>query len=222
MQVIPVIDLKDGLVVHAKQGLRAHYQPIKSKLCQDSRLESFINAFNQQLGFSTFYIADLDALTKQGNHTSLIKTLLTQYPEFCFWVDNGEFKQNHYLNYQTIIGSESLLESQINLLKHLDNFVLSLDFFNNNTMGAKQIFTQTDLWPEKIILMTLDQVGRQTGPDYQTIESFVKQYPTKEFIAAGGIRNKDDLLRLEQLGITKALVATALHNGAITAKDLEF
>jgi len=36
MKIIPVIDLKDGVVVHAKQGHREHYQPINTDLCKSS------------------------------------------------------------------------------------------------------------------------------------------------------------------------------------------
>ncbi len=226
MQVIPVIDLKDGLVVHAKQGFRNQYRPIESKICHNADPVNVIEAFNEQFGFTTFYIADLNALNKQGDHNKQIKSILNRYPNYHFWLDNGELSSTCYFtdhqNYCPVVGSESIADGKPLNLSALKEFVLSLDFFNHRQLGSIEIFNQSNLWPDEIILMTLDQVGSNSGPDYKTIENFSTHYPNKQFIAAGGIRNKNDLLTLMQLGINKALVATALHSGAITVEDLAF
>ncbi|MBC8130797.1 MAG: nickel transporter, partial [Rhizobiaceae bacterium] len=39
--------------------------------------------------------------------------------------------------------------------------------------------------------------------------------------AAGGVRDEDDLMRLEKAGIAGALVASALHDGRIDRAVLE-
>lgn len=226
MQVIPVIDLKDGEVVHAKQGFRDQYRPIESKICHNADPENVIGTFNKEFGFTTFYIADLNAINKQGDHNIQIEAILTEYPNYHFWLDNGELSSRSYLtdyqNYQAVVGSESLHDGNLPNQSLLKDFVLSLDFLKNQQLGSTEIFNQPELWPEEVILMTLDQVGSSSGPDYKTIEYFSSHYPNKQFIAAGGIRNKNDLLTLMQLGINTALVATALHSGAITADDLAF
>jgi phosphoribosylformimino-5-aminoimidazole carboxamide ribotide isomerase len=41
-----------------------------------------------------------------------------------------------------------------------------------------------------------------------------------EIIAAGGIRNADDLKRLDDIGIAGALVATSLHSGELGATEI--
>ena len=66
MKIIPVIDLKDGVVVHAQQGIRDLYQPINTALCQSSDIYQVIEAFLGVYDFDTFYIADLNAITHQG------------------------------------------------------------------------------------------------------------------------------------------------------------
>ena len=45
LKLIPVIDLKNGAVVHAKQGIRENYQPIKSVLTTKSDIYSVLNGF---------------------------------------------------------------------------------------------------------------------------------------------------------------------------------
>ena len=72
MKIIPVIDLKDGVVVHAHQGMREQYQPIGSNLCQSSDIYRVIEAFLGVYDFDTIYIADLNAITHQGDHDRLI------------------------------------------------------------------------------------------------------------------------------------------------------
>lgn len=226
MQVIPVIDLKDNLVVHARQGFRDKYRPIESKICLNADPAHVIESFNEQFGFTTFYIADLNALSKQGDHNLQIRAILNEYPNYHFLIDNGEHSSTcfftDYQNYRAVIGSETMTEGKQINLNLLKDCVLSLDFFNNQRLGTTEVFKQPDFWPDEVILMTLDQVGSNSGPDYKTIEYFSTHYPDKQFIAAGGIRNKQDLLTLKQQGINKVLVATALHSGAITAEDLAF
>ena len=72
--------------------------------------------------------------------------------------------------------------------------------------------------------MTLNKVGSHAGPDIARLQmlmqlNLARKKPANIF-AAGGVRNLDDLLTLKQLGIAGALVASALHNGEITAQQL--
>ncbi|WP_019171316.1 HisA/HisF-related TIM barrel protein [Pseudaminobacter salicylatoxidans] len=39
-------------------------------------------------------------------------------------------------------------------------------------------------------------------------------------IAAGGVRHEADLRQLSELGVSAALVATSLHNGVLTPKQI--
>ena len=55
MKIIPVIDLKDGVVVHAQQGMRENYQPIKTDLCPSSDIYNVINAFLAIYHFDTIF-----------------------------------------------------------------------------------------------------------------------------------------------------------------------
>ncbi|TAN66068.1 MAG: nickel transporter [Methylobacter sp.] len=226
MKIIPVIDLKNGVVVHARQGNREHYRPINTDLCKSSDVFQVIDAFLGVYGFDTFYIADLNAITHQGDHDRLITEVLTRFPQITFWVDKGYQTYAEDVpfpeNILPVLGSESYRNETISEIKaYKNNFILSLDYSNSNTLGAESLFSDSTLWPKNIIIMTLERVGSDYGPDLEKLTEFCKQYPNKNFIAAGGIRNKRDLMALSEAGIHQALVASALHSGAIKTKDIK-
>ncbi|HKM59743.1 MAG TPA: HisA/HisF-related TIM barrel protein, partial [Candidatus Bathyarchaeia archaeon] len=62
MKVIPVIDILNGIVVHAVRGKRREYQPLQSSICNSIEPLEIAKTF-KTLGFSELYIADLDAIT---------------------------------------------------------------------------------------------------------------------------------------------------------------
>lgn len=225
MKIIPVIDLKDGIVVHARQGKRDTYQAIDSPLCRSSSIFEVIEAFLGIYGFDTFYIADLNGIAHQGDHNELITEALTRFPHIAFWIDKGHHQYDPDIrqlnNYLPVLGSESYRDETISGIKtYKSNFILSLDYSNSTALGAERLFSDPALWPKNIIIMTLDRVGSNNGPDLDKLTNFCKQYPGKNFIAAGGIRNKQDCVLLSKAGIHQALVASALHSGAIKAEDI--
>ena len=223
MKIIPVIDLKDGVVVHAQQGMREQYQPINTNLCQSSDIYQVIEAFLGVYDFDTIYIADLNAITHQGDHDCLITDVLTSFPHILFWIDRGYQRFKKYPgNYLPVLGSECYSDETVLELKAFNNhFILSLDYSISEALGAKSLFSDPDLWPETIIIMTLNRVGSNQGPDLDKLNWFCRQYPHKHFIAAGGIRNTADLQALKQVGVQQALIASALHSGAIRRKDIK-
>jgi len=61
MKIIPVIDVLNGIAVHGVRGERKRYQPLKSLLCKSADPIEIASAF-ESLGFSSLYLADLDAI----------------------------------------------------------------------------------------------------------------------------------------------------------------
>jgi phosphoribosylformimino-5-aminoimidazole carboxamide ribotide isomerase len=142
-----------------------------------------------------------------------------------FWIDKGYQKYDGIKqlseNTLPVLGSESYKEETISKIKaYKKNFILSLDYSNSGALGAKNLFSEPTFWPENVIIMTLERVGSNKGPDLDKLKKFCRQYPDKSFIAAGGIRNKQDLLALDKAGVHQALVASALHSGAIKTEDV--
>ena len=216
-QLIPVIDLKDGIVVHAKAGIRDTYQAIhtRSKIVKESTIESVIQAFTQVFPFKCFYIADLNAITNTGHHQLLIKATLARHPDREFWIDDGKQQGSiacNSNNYKSVFGTEAQ-ETHIQAMQ--DEQILSLDYMQGKTLGPDSWFVQHSLWPKRIIIMNLDHVGGQNGPDYDMLAAYVTQYPDKRIFAAGGVRNNEDLYRLQELGVAGVLLASALHQERI-------
>ena len=227
MHIIPVIDLKDGIVVSAQQGQRESYQPITSKLCTSSDIEDVINGFLSLHPFKTIYIADLNAITNTGNNHALIDKVINKNPQIDFWVDNGiktqQLSKISAANYKLIIASESqnITNFRDNNLQ-IKNHILSLDFFpNQGYTGPAELLNNPGLWPQDVIIMTLDRVGKNTGPDIARLKDFCQKHPEKNFIAAGGVRNEMDLLTLKETGVTYALIASALHSGIINTQAIK-
>ena len=238
LQVIPVIDLKQGLlnecqVVHAKHGQRVHYQPIKSILSKANDIFSIVEGLLKLYPFRTIYIADIDAISNTGNHFEQIELLSDMYQQVTWWVDNGVRNVNARLlysphaNIRAVFGSEhihTLQDYRALSYAYKSRHVLSLDKLDNAELGTTELHTTSLYWPDDAICMTLNKVGSYAGPDIARLQmlmqlNLARKKPANIF-AAGGVRNVDDLLTLKQLGIAGALVASALHNGEITAQQL--
>jgi phosphoribosylformimino-5-aminoimidazole carboxamide ribotide isomerase len=222
MKLIPVIDLKNGVVIHAKQGLREQYQPIKSVLTPNADIYSVLHGFLHLHAFDTFYIADLDAITGQGSHADLIQNVLNDFPNITFWVDVGYQKAQTFLpNYLPVLGSECFTDVNFGELANFNQrFVLSLDYGAKGEMlGAKKLFSQTELWSKNVIIMTLNRVGSSSGVEIDLLQRFKHDYQQTNFIAAGGVRNVQDIEQLKTIGVQQVLVASALHSGVITKAD---
>lgn len=225
MEIIPVIDIKDGRAVHAIKGKRSAYRPLKTPLCPSSRPVDVFDRLIDMGKFEKVYIADLNSIMGQGDNDELIRRLTDSYPNLIFWIDNGfrqtPAKSSPLSNHVPIIGSESLDERRLKSLENFNRpFVLSLDFSSKGQLGPDRLFKEERYWPQNIIIMTLGKVGSDTGPDYRKLNYYRSRYPQKTFIAAGGIRGMKDLLELKRMGIQSALVATALHSKSISDTDI--
>lgn len=217
MEIIPVIDLLDGVVVHARLGRRDLYRPINTPLCPSSDALAVVKAVLALHPFRTLYVADLNALTGKSPQTSLIRNLAAAHPDIRFWVDAGWPAASG--NWNVVIGTESLNTEQWARLADLPrDWILSLDHLDGRYVGPATVLTATARWPERVIAMCLHRVGSQDGPDWEHLERIRKFAPEKHLVAAGGVRGIADLERLESMGIQSALVASALHDGRLTFK----
>jgi phosphoribosylformimino-5-aminoimidazole carboxamide ribotide isomerase len=233
LQVIPVIDLKQNNVVHAKHGLRGMYLPVQSVLSAASDVFSVVEGLLKLYPFRTIYIADIDAITNTGNHFEQIELLSGLYPQVTWWVDNGVRNVNARIlyapqaNIRAVVGSEhihTLQDYRAVSYAYESRHVLSLDKFNDTELGAPELHNTGLYWPDDAICMTLNNVGSDLGPDIVRLQALqqlnlARKKPANLF-AAGGVRNVEDLLVLKKLEVAGALVASALHNGEITEQQL--
>ena len=229
MNVIPVLDLKSGQVVHARHGNRQAYLPIQSALTESSEAVSVVQALLSLYPFKQLYIADIDAIQSTGHHTHLIQDLQVEFPDLEIWLDAGfcsieAVEAWHKTKVSLVLGSESL--------KSVENYqqlmaachappILSLDFKSQKFLGPQSLLNSPELWPQQVIVMTLDQVGSQAGPDLEQLGLVQKKSSQISIYAAGGVRSVEDLVILSHQNITGALIASALHKGSISSSDLQ-
>lgn len=227
MRIIPVLDLKGGEVVRAEQGRRDRYRPIVTPLSFGSDVVAVAEGLRALHLFSTFYIADLDAIGgKASNADALIRLkAMAKAPDL--WVDagtsDGETLTAALADHRVwpILGSESQHdETLLQRFRGHPNLILSLDFFADGFRGPQSLLEQPELWPQTVIVMTLAKVGSGAGPDFARLAEIKAKAGDRAVIAAGGVRNESDVRTLSSLGISGALVATSLHDGTLTSAQL--
>ena len=227
MEVIPVLDLKEGVVVHARMGRRDQYRPIETPLASTSNPVDVARGLLAIHPFETFYIADLDAIENAGNNDAALTRLKTELPNLVFWVDNGVAdlaRANSWLDVglgNLVLGSESQRDGALVRRLSGDNrVILSLDYRGDAFLGPVALLSDAADWPRKIIAMTLARVGSANGPDLNRLAAIKAAAPDKLIYAAGGVRDPADLAALQHAGIEGALVASSLHNGKLTGAQL--
>lgn len=175
--------------------------------------------------FRHFYIADLDAILGQGSHQTTLESLRRVHPELEFWVDAGFADVQAARVWQStglgrpVLGSESLSETPTRSVFPV-GAVLSLDFRGDDFLGPTTLVRESEHWPSDVIVMTLARVGVGKGPDLARLEELRRLAPACHWYAAGGVRHAADLAELAQVGAAGVLLASALHDGAISCTEL--
>lgn len=229
LHVVPVIDLKEGGVVHARRGDRGRYPPLRSSLCAGNDPVAVVGGLLRLHPFRVVYAADLDAIQGSGDNRPALARLKAAFPEVGFWVDAGFRSADAVRGFaasglgDAVLGSESLEGLAPLLALRADpvweRVILSLDF-RDRFVGPPDLPDRPDLWPQRIIVMTLARVGSGEGPDWSRLAEIGRAKPQASLFAAGGVRDGDDLRTLAARGGAGALVATALHDGRIGGAEL--
>ena len=228
MQAIPVIDLMGGEVVRARMGDRASYRPLQSPLSPTSDPIAVVHGLLAVHPFPTLYVADLDAIQRNGDNFPALRRIRAEFPALQMWVDNGaadaaaiEALISADLG-APVIGSESQRDSKLIAQQQgSPRIVLSLDFRGDAFQGPQEILAEPALWPQRVIVMTLAQVGSGAGPDLKRLAAIRSIAGGREIYAAGGVRDAADLSALKAAGAAGALVASALHEQRVVGADLE-
>jgi HisA/HisF family protein len=227
MQIIPVLDLKDDVVVRAQMGERDRYRPLKTPLAPGSDPVDVARGLLSVHPFQTLYIADLDAIEGRGTNEAAIRRLQQAFPQVSLWVDNGIADPAHAsawlagANHHLVLGSETQRDATlVRELSHHDRVVLSLDFRAAQFAGPAELLDDTSAWPRRLIVMTLARVGSGAGPDMVRLAEIRARASARSIYAAGGVRDGVDLAALQQLGVAGALVATSLHDGRLASADI--
>ena len=98
--------------------------------------------------------------------------------------------------------------------------MLSLDFAAEGLRGPTALLSEPGLWPDRIIAMSLDRVGTDNGPDVERLETVAKAAGAAPSMPRAAVRSIGDLEAIAAAGAHGALIATALHAGAITQNEI--
>lgn len=231
MQIIPVIDLKQGQVVHARMGQRDNYEPIESILLGGSDPASIVGGLLGLHPFPVLYIADLDAIAGGARHDNVLENLKSKFPSLQLWVDSGISSADTGRTWlergfgELVLGSESFADLEV--LADItaaapSSVILSLDFIGDRFHGPAELLSSPELWPSRIIAMTLGRVGSSDGPDLDRLADIIeKAGDRRQVFAAGGVRDVHDLRKLASTGVAGVLVASALHDGRLGSREID-
>ena len=238
MEVLPVIDLLDGVVVRAIAGQRSQYRPLQSQLTDSSQPLEVARALRSTFGFTSLYLADLDAILHRQPNWSSYQALLDD--GFQLLIDAGIRDRDLSLRLreigaQPIIGLEScpspVVLAEI-VAANQGQVVFSLDLKQGEPLLASDSAGWTTDPTEivrqaiargvsQMIVLDLADVGTSNGGQTEALCRWLKaQYPQLFLICGGGVRGMDDLQKFKSIGASRVLVASALHDGRLTAADL--
>jgi phosphoribosylformimino-5-aminoimidazole carboxamide ribotide isomerase len=236
MKVVPVLDLLKGQVVHAVAGQRANYRPIKSRLTASADPVGVATALHRHFGFANFYLADLDAIAGAEPAFSTFDAL--QGAGFRLWVDVGVVEADRaqalaeFGVARIIVGLETVAGPHVlaGICQSVgEQTIFSLDLRSGQPVRSGGSW-KSETWAileqaidagvRAVLLLDLARVGARSGTGTEVLcASLARTFPDVGVIAGGGIRDVSDLRRLEMLGVGTALMATALHDGSVTADD---
>ena len=238
LKIIPVIDIRKGIVVHAVRGRREKYQPLESVLL-GSADPIDVAVRLRELGFRDCYVADLDAILGSNPNFSLIKRLADK-SDLELMVDAGvdslmlAEKLFHCEISAVVIGTETL--SDIKFVGKAvaafggEKIIISLDLMGNHVLSKVELGSLANpaallrefhnMGVSQIIVLDLTRVGSGKGVNTTLLSQMLRNVNTNFFIG-GGVRDVGDLLKLKDLGVSGVLIATALHSGEISPIDLE-
>lgn len=234
MQIIPAIDIIEGKCVRLTEGDYA-----QKKIYNEDPLE-VAKAF-EGIGLMRLHLVDLDGakagqvvnwkvLEKIANNTQLkidfgggIKTeaiLKTVLDTGATYATIGSLAVKNELLFQEWIArfgakvfmlGADVFEEKIAIGGWLEKTEISVFDFMKSYIdkGVKQIFC-TDIKKD----------GKLQGPSIELYQKIIELFPTLQLIASGGVSSLDDLIELEEIGCSAAIVGKAIYENKITISEL--
>ena len=234
MQIIPAIDIIEGKCVRLTEGDYA-----QKKIYNENPLE-VAKAF-EGIGLMRLHLVDLDGakagevvnwkvLEKIANNTTLkidfgggIKTeaiLKTVLDTGATYATIGSLAVKNELLFQewvarfganTFMLGADVFEEKIAIGGWMEKTEISVFDFMKSYIdrGVKQIFC-TDIKKD----------GKLEGPSIELYQKIIEQFPALQLIASGGVSSLDDLIELEEIGCSAAIVGKAIYENKITISEL--
>ena len=209
----------------------------RRRAIEPGEAQALARIYRDRFGLSELYAADLDAIGGTAPQDRLVSSLATIG---ALWLDAGvssAIRARHALTLgaaHVIVGLETLgswdaLDETCAVLGG-ERIAFSLDLRDGKPLGNDNVSCggsahavaarAADAGVASIIVIDLARVGTRAGIDVRRIARVREAAPHATLLAGGGVRGVDDLARLSGVGCDGALVATALHDGRISAGDV--
>jgi len=149
-------------------------------------------------------INDVEMVFNAGAAIVTIGSMAVKHPELLEeWL--MEFGADKFL-----IGAD-VLEEKIKISGWLEDGGINIfDFIGKMIgLGATNIFC-TDIAKD----------GVMQGPSIDLYKNIIEQHPEIKLIASGGVSNIDDVIALQQIGCSGAIIGKAIYEGLITLDEL--
>jgi phosphoribosylformimino-5-aminoimidazole carboxamide ribotide isomerase len=232
-RIIPVLDLRGGVAVHAVAGDRANYHPLKSDLVNSSSPLEIARAVRDRYTYETWYVADLDGIQHGRPDWETLSALAADGLQLC--VDAGvrgvddarrvlEAGVTHVIAaLETSPGPRDLAE--LVRCVSAERLIFSLDLQAGRPMlptgsawsglGATQIVEQAvDAGVQTLLVLDLAGVGRGDGiPTLPLCRELKQRFPALALWTGGGVRSMHDVTAAGACGAAAVLVGTALQTG---------
>jgi phosphoribosylformimino-5-aminoimidazole carboxamide ribotide isomerase len=209
MEIIPAIALQDGRVVRGPEDRR----PIASRLAQGDAPDVLAAALCRVVPASRLAVTHRDAAA-----AAVLPALAAALPAPDLWVEPGLAAADAAAwlaahPFCLVLASRAQPAAGPRLPAD-DRVILSLDFRGAAFQGPPELLADVTLWPDRVIVTDLARIATARGPDIAQVAR-IRTRSARAVFAAGGVRDRADLQALSAAGAAGALVATALHSGAI-------
>jgi len=227
-RVVFVMDIFNRNVVLAKGGVRENYRQVSdsSAVCGTSYPLELVEALRPR----EVYIADLNALQGKGpldvnagiiREVSLKADTMLDFGISCM----GDVDRALSIAGTAVIGTETGKLSVIRdaVSRYPGRISVSIDVKYGKLLKQDPEIPEdpfeivkllNELPLKDLIFLDLDRVGTASGFDPEFLRKLAVT-SVHDVLLAGGVRGMEDLFTLDRLGIKGALVATAIHSGAV-------
>lgn len=234
MQIIPAIDIIDGKCVRLTQG---DYD--QKKIYNEHPLEVALEF--EGAGLDRLHLVDLDG-AKAGavKNWKVLETLASKTKMVIDFGGGIKTDKDVEIVFNSgaalaTVGSIAVKNEQ-EFVKWLltygaDKFLLGADVKEEKIAVGGWLET-TDIWIydfiEKYIAHGVQQIfctdvskdGLLQGPSIALYQNIIKKFPYLHLIASGGVSSMDDVLQLQEIGCSGAIIGKAIYEGRIAVNDL--
>ncbi len=231
-ELIPVIDLRRGQVVHAIAGNRSDYRPLRSLLTEATEPVEVLLRLQEATGLQTFYIADLDGIIDRQPDWNVLERLTSTGLRLL--IDAGARHVGDLdavrlgASVCPVAGTESFEQMGELLSQAPADVVCSIDLHAGQLRVADQRLMAAEVTAEELgerlwtagcrswIVLDTASVGTGRGiPTLPLCRTLHHRFPDVELMTGGGVHSEQCVAAAAAAGVSGVLVASALHAGTL-------